>query len=294
MSLITKMFPQELKAFIEAKGLTLEAFKQQYNFSEGTMRRMLRGEVQHLRSETYEKIATMMKDRRWAAIAPPPRIRRGPRKTVVPPVDKPEVITYVPAIEEPDFSPDFPVFVGETNYVPRDLKIFVVDYPMLMPQEDRDLFKTLLEQHLVYFKGLKAGHYTTRDSEGRYVLTEPTHAPHLAITEKTGKPVRRALERFFARYVRGRTRDEVILDGLDLIAVEMDGSDGYITEAWKLNGVVFSNTGICEMERDINNRKDSATTYVLGMVADVFQNIHVYKEALALLNERRNHSQQQE
>jgi hypothetical protein len=267
MSLITKMFPQELQAFIEAKGLSLEAFKKKYNFSEGTMRRMLRGQVEHLRGETYDKIAAMMKDRRWAAIAPPPRKRRGPRKSAGPAIDKSQVINY-----------RAPVVEGE--YVQNQLVPFVVGWPARMPEEERAMWKELLEQQLVSLDGLESGHYVVRETASdRYQHREANHRPIIMLRERPGKVIRRALANFYSTYVEGRTFADVVTDGLNLLLIEFDLDGKQVLDAWRIDGVVFSNTGIAPARRDINQPHVEKVVYKCYLYGHVHQDNAVLAEA---------------
>jgi hypothetical protein len=143
-------------------------------------------------------------------------------------------------------------FVQDAPYVPRNLMLFVTRFPSQMTEKERAVIEALFEREALRFKGLVSGHEVVMDRKTqRYMVAPATDgSTSVVFREKYGKVVNAALETWVSKSIVGRTREEILADGLDLIVVEPDPTGTFALGAWHLRGIIPTNTGNASQERD--------------------------------------------
>jgi DNA-binding Xre family transcriptional regulator len=177
--------------------------------------------------------------------------------------------------------------IHDSPYVPRDLMLFVTRYPSEMSQEERDMIRTLFETEALRFEGVVAGHEVAIDDKSKRFM--PYNAalcnPSIDLREKFGKPVNALLESWFYNCINGRSREEIALDGLDVIAIEPDQTLTRVLSAWHLRGIVPANTGTSSQRLDSEHSSQvSDVVYHVPLLADVIQTKSVKDWGQRLLN----------
>jgi hypothetical protein len=299
---LDKKFPVDLRAFLKAKDLSKNAFSIKYEISDGTLNLLLDGKTDKLRQVTRDKLAKIMKDKKWphrlvtADVPPPPlRVHSKISDHIANPADLLDKLAQagIPAELKDGASSegraeipvDFKQFVTDSAYIPRDLLLFVIGYPEAMPQPERDQWKALIELHVGKFEGLVSGSDVVYDEDTDTFVESPMiQAPWLVLKEKFGKPFRRMLDSFYQQYVKGRTAEAIYKDGLSIVALEPDVTGTIVLDAWLIDGVVFGNTGCLQASRDISAPKKEPPEQLINLYSVISQGESIHKLAVKLLD----------